>query len=96
MSIQNALASWKSTVSSLLTTTLATSAAFLAPPLNSLIAPKHVLWLGAFQVVGKIWIGIIQKDPDTVLAKVPGIKEPQLVSAHGVPDDPKAVPVVQK
>jgi hypothetical protein len=96
MSLQNAFASWKSTVSSILTTTLATSAAFLAPPLNSLIAPKHVLWLGAFQVVGKIWIGAIQKDPDTVLAKVPGIAEPQVVAAHAIPDDPKAVPVVDK
>lgn len=57
---------WKSTLSGLLTVSLSTTAAFLAPPLNSLISAKHVLWIGAFQVVGKIWIAAIQVDADKI------------------------------
>jgi len=60
------LVHWKSTVSGLLTVTLATSAAFLAPPLNTLISYKLVLWIGAFQVIGKIWIAAIQTDADKI------------------------------
>ena len=46
------LKNWKSTVSGLLTTTLATSAAFLAPPLNALVSPKVILYIGAAQIIG--------------------------------------------
>lgn len=60
------MASWKSTVSGILTATLATSAAFLAPPLNTLASPKVILWLGAFQIVGKIWIALLTKDAESV------------------------------
>lgn len=58
--------SWKSTLSGILTATLATSAAFLAPPLSTmnLLSAKTVLWLGAFQVIGKIWISLITQDAD--------------------------------
>jgi hypothetical protein len=92
--MNSALTHWKSTVSGILTTTLATTAAFLAPPMNSLISSKHVLWIGAFQVLGKIWISLITQDAGTVLAKVPGSSDPQIVPAHSVPDDPKAVAIV--
>jgi hypothetical protein len=87
------LVHWKSTVSGFLTASLATSAAFLAPPLNAYIPPKVVLWLGAFQIIGKIWIGLISKDAGTVEAIVPGSSTPQSVPAHEIPDDPKAVVV---
>ena len=82
---------WKSTVSGLLTASLATSAAFLAPPLNAYVPPKVVLWLGAFQIVGKVWIGLISKDAGTVEAIVPGSSTPQSVPAHEIPDNPQAV-----
>lgn len=88
-------AHWKSTLSGVLTTTLATSAAFLAPPLNALVSPKTVLWLGAFQVVGKIWIAAITKDAGTVPAIVPGKDGIQQVAAHEVPDDKTAIPVTE-
>ncbi|HEY3620742.1 MAG TPA: hypothetical protein VGK96_28395 [Candidatus Sulfotelmatobacter sp.] len=88
--------SWKSTVSSILTATMATSAAFLAPPLNALIPAKYVLGLGAVQIIGKIWIGLITQDADKTLAVVPGNPTPQVVPAHPVPDDPAAKPVVSQ
>lgn len=87
-------AHWKSTVSGLLTVSLSTSAAFLAPPLNALVSAKVVLWCSAFQVIGKIWISLITQDPDKVLATVPGNPVPQAVSAHPVPNDPAAKAVV--
>ena len=89
------LLNWKSTVSGFLTASLATTAAFLSPPLNQLISPQHVLWIGAFQVVGKIWIGLITKDADKTLATVPGDSSPQVVAAHPVPDSPTAKAVVE-
>lgn len=89
-------AHWKSTASGILTTTLATSAAFLAPPLNSLVPPKTVLWIGAAQVIGKIWISAITKDAGTVPAIVPGKDGIQQVPAHELPDDPNAIPVQSK
>ena len=90
------LGGWKSTVSSLLTSTLATSAAFLAPPLNALVSAKVILWCGAFQILGKIWIGLITNDAGTTLATVPGKSEPVSVPSHEVPDDPTAKPVTPK
>lgn len=90
------LSGWKSTIGSILTATLATTAAFLTPPLNSLISAQHVLWIGAFQIVGKIWIGLITNDAGTTLATVPGKSDPVLVPSHEVPDYPLAQPVVAK
>jgi hypothetical protein len=92
--VNNILTHWKSSVSGLLTATLATSAAFLAPPLNTLVSAKVILWVGAFQIIGKIWIGLISQDAGTVQAMVPGKEGVQTVPAHELPDDPKAVPVV--
>lgn len=93
--MNNILSHWKSTVSGLLTATLATSAAFLAPPLNTLVSAKVILWLGAFQIIGKVWIGMISQDPDKVMAIVPGNPVPQAVPAHPLPDNPLAVPVTK-
>lgn len=56
------LANWKSTASGLLTFTLVTTGAFLAPPLNAAIAPKHVLWIGGLQGLAKVWIALITQD----------------------------------
>jgi hypothetical protein len=85
------LTHWKSSVSGLLTATLATSAAFLAPPLNTLIPAKWVLYLGAAQIIGKVWIGLISQDAGTVQAVIPGQPGIQTVPSHEIPDDPKAV-----
>lgn len=92
--MNNILTHWKSTVSGLLTATLATSAALLTPPLNTLIPPKVVLYLGAAQIIGKVWIGLISQDAGTVMATVPGSSVPVAVPAHELPDDPSAKPVV--
>ena len=59
--LTNALLHWKSTVSGLLTVTLATSAALMAypPVMNHL---KLMGILGGVQVVGKVWIALIGQD----------------------------------
>jgi hypothetical protein len=88
--VNNILTHWKSSLSGLLTATLATSAAFLAPPLNTMVPAKVVLWLGAFQIIGKIWIGLISQDAGTVLAQVPGSATPKAVPSHEIPDQPSA------
>jgi len=55
------LANWKTTVSSVLTVTLATSAALVAyPPVQQHL--KVMAILGGVQVVAKVWIGLIQVD----------------------------------
>jgi hypothetical protein len=93
------LTHWKSSLSGILTATLATSAAFLAPPLNTMVSAKVILWLGAFQIVGKIWIGLISKDAGTTLAITPGSTTPEAVPSHELPDQPAAravLPEVKK
>lgn len=89
--MNNILTHWKSTVSGILTVTLSTTAAFLAPPMSSLISSKWVLWIGAFQVVGKIWISSIQQDAGVVVATTPANPTPHAEPAHEVPDAPAAV-----
>jgi hypothetical protein len=44
--------------------------------------------------LAKVWIGLLQKDPGSVPAIVPG-QGVQVVAAHEVPDNPAAVPVVK-
>jgi hypothetical protein len=57
----NALVHWKSTVSGILTVTLATSAALMTyPPVAQHF--EMMTWLGGIQVVGKVWIALISKD----------------------------------
>jgi hypothetical protein len=98
---------WKTTAQSAITAFLGFSGTILAVKANPAIDPsllpivnaipaKWLIIIGTVSGVIKLVIGFMQKDPDTVLAKVPGIKEPQVVSAHATPDDPKAVPVVDK
>lgn len=59
--VTHILTNWKTTVSSILTVTLATSAALLAyPPIQQ--HPQWVIWLGGAQILAKIWIGLIQVD----------------------------------
>ncbi len=55
------LKNWKTTVSSILTVTLATSAALMAyPPVLQHLKIMGVL--GLVQVLAKVWIGLIQND----------------------------------
>jgi len=62
MTMKDVSSNWKSTVSGVLTVTLSTTAALLTyPPVAA--HTKLVLFLGGFQVVGKVWIALIQKDP---------------------------------
>jgi hypothetical protein len=91
----NAFAHWKSTVSGILTVTLATSAALMAyPPIATHI--KLMSILGGVQIVGKVWIALISQDPDKVMAIVPGSSTPQAVPAHAMPDNPADVVVPPK
>lgn len=93
LSLPHLASNWKSTVSSILTATLATSAAFLAPPLNTLVSAKVILWIGAAQIIGKIWIGLLTQDAGTTLAILPGDSKPEVVPSHEVPDEPAATVV---
>jgi hypothetical protein len=87
-----AITNWKSTLSGLLTVTLATSTALLTiPAVQNHV--KAVGWLMGVQAVVKVWVSLIQVDAGTALAKVPGESEPVAVPSHEVPDNPSAKPV---
>lgn len=59
--IEKALVNWKSTVQSILTVTLVTSAGLLTyPPVMA--HPGWISALGAIQIIGKLWIGLISND----------------------------------
>ena len=59
--VNSLLANWKTTASSILTVTLVTTVGLLAyPPV--IAHPQWVAVLGGVQVVGKIWIGLLQND----------------------------------
>lgn len=54
-------ANWKTTASGVLTVTLSTTAVLMTyPPVAA--HTKLMLFLGGFQVVGKVWVSLIQKD----------------------------------
>ncbi len=57
-------------------------------------AAKITSGITLFLALCRAWVGLIQKDAGTTLAKVPGIAQPQAVPAHSVPDDPRAKPVI--
>jgi hypothetical protein len=86
MTIPHLKNNWKSTASSILTATLFTSAAFLAPPMNTLVSGKIILWIGAFQIIGKIWIGLLTQDAGSTMAVLPGDPTPQVVPSHEIPN----------
>src|SRR5271170_5933298 len=95
--MNNILLHWKSTVSGILTVTLSTTTALLAlPQIQSLVSPKVLLWLGAGQVVGKVWVSLIQQDAGVVVATTPANPTPHAESAHETPDSPAATPVVKE
>jgi len=59
--LEKALVNWKSTVQSILTVTLFTTAALVTyPPVMA--HPGWVSAIGAIQVVGKLWLGLISND----------------------------------
>ena len=85
----DALTHWKSTVSSILTATLFTTAGLMAyPPIMA--HTKLMAWLGGVQIVGKIWVGLISQDAGVVLAVTPGNPTPHAEASHEVPDTPTA------
>lgn len=61
MNWKDLLANWKTTLSSILTVTLFSTAALLTyPPVMA--HPKVMGILGGVQILAKVWIGLIQKD----------------------------------
>lgn len=60
-------------------------------------APNVPIWAstGAATILGilRIIVGHLQSDADLTKAIVPGIVEPQIVSAHPVPDNPHDIAV---
>jgi hypothetical protein len=75
--VNSILTNWKSNLNGFLTATLVTSAAFLSPPLNTLVSAKVILWIGAFQIIGKLWISLLTKDADKITT-------PDIVKANAV------------
>lgn len=53
-------------------------------------------WLSFLAGLARWYVGYKEVDADSVLAKLPGIPEPQIVPAHASPNDPKAVPVIPR
>jgi hypothetical protein len=57
-------------------------------------SPRWMIYLSLACTVisggGQAALGRIMTDAGSVLAKVPGTKEPQIVPSHEIPDDPKA------
>lgn len=58
----SAVKNWRTTVSAVLTATLAGTAALLAYPPIGQSHLKLVTVLGGIQAVAKVWLGLIQKD----------------------------------
>lgn len=87
MNLSNITVHWKSSLSGILTVSLTTTATLLAlPQIQTLVSPKVLLWIGAFQAVGKVWVSLIQQDAGTTIAVVPGNPEPQAVASHEIPN----------
>jgi hypothetical protein len=89
---KKAITHWKSTASSVLTVTLATSTALLTVPAVQNHV-KAVGWIMGAQALAKVWIGLIQEDAGTTLATIPGKDAPVAVASHEIPDNPAAEPV---
>ena len=88
---------WKSTVSGILTVALATIGPLIAlPNIQTFLSPKTLMIMGAFSVVGKVWVSLITQDAGVVMATTPGDPTPHAEPAHEVPDSPAAKPVVPK
>ena len=59
--LDKALVNWKSTLQSILTVTLVTTAALVTyPPVQA--HPAWISAIGAIQIVGKLWVGLISND----------------------------------
>ena len=91
MNWKDLAANWKTTVSSILTVTLFTTAGLLTyPPIMA--HPKVMGFLGGVQVVAKIWIGLISHDAKpsvtssvTIESTAPANVPPVVVQAEGNP-----------
>lgn len=95
--MNNFLASWKSTLSGFCTILLVVGGAaisYFANQPQSATTLKVVSILSAAVGIAKIVLSIITPDADKVLAQVPGQAQPQVVSAHPVPDNPADKAVV--
>ena len=107
--MQKFLAHWKTTANGILAfliTTLTILSGFLGTgdltqAGNGSIGSIHVsTWVATGITVAlalcRAWIGLLQQDAGSQLAKVPGAPEAAVVPSHETPDDPNAVVVVQK
>jgi hypothetical protein len=82
---------WKSTTQSGLTAIIGLSA--VAPSIYWL-TPKQAASLVSAGVVGKVFLGMLQQDAGTVVAKLPD-GETKAMPGHEIPDDKAATAVKQ-
>ena len=89
--------SWKSSLSGFLSLCMGTFAVITSgiAPLIALYPNSHAakVWalitgvMAVFAGCAKFWVGLLMTDAGTVVAKVPGTKEPQIVPSTEVPVD---------
>lgn len=91
--LDNAIKNPRSSISSILTAALSGIPVALG---TGMIHGKAAVALGTVLGASKIiWGVFFQKDAQRTLALVPGDPTPQMVPAHGIPDDPAAMAVVE-
>jgi hypothetical protein len=87
---QALIANWKTTTNGFLAFLIATATVVMA--FTSQNPDKTNLKISSACAIVlalcRAYVGLIQKDADKVLAKVPGQAQPQVVAAHPVPDNP--------
>ena len=62
---------------------------------TSFLSPKVTTYITIGLALARAYMALITTDADKVLAVVPGNPIPQVVSAHSIPDNPQATPVVK-
>lgn len=87
------LSSWKSSLTGLLSFLTTTGLILLASGSN-ILNPTATKYVTLGLALARGYMALISKDPDKVMAMVPGSPTPQAVSAHPVPDNPAAKPVI--
>ena len=78
---------WKSTANGVLIFVIVTCGVLAG---DNILPAKWAGIVALIMALARAYVGIISMDAGTVLAKVPGIAEPQAVASHEIPDDPKA------
>lgn len=86
------LANWKTTANGILAFLIATATTVMA--FTAMNTDKTNLKIAAIcnivLALCRAYVGLLQKDADKVIAKVPGISDPVVVDATPVPVNPKA------